>query len=102
MHRLVLLAVFAPLLAAQTASDARALLNQYCTGCHNQKLKTGGVALDTPDLAKVASGSNDSDAQLLEKVLRKFGSGEMPPAGLPRPSAPTATAFTQWLSGQLD
>ncbi len=76
---------------------ARALVNQYCIGCHNQKLKTAGIALDVVDTAKVGS-----DAPVWEKVLRKVSSGEMPPAGLPRPKAPDATAFTQWLSSELD
>ena len=34
---------------------------------------------------------------LLEKVLRKFRTGEMPPAGMPRPAAPVAAAFTKIL-----
>ena len=97
VQKLAILAAFMPLLAAQTPVAARALVNQYCTGCHNQKLKTGGVSLDTPDLAKV-----EADAKVWEKVLRKVSAGEMPPAGLPRPAAANATAFTQWLGNQLD
>ena len=31
----------------QPASPQHALINQYCVGCHNAKLKTGGLALDT-------------------------------------------------------
>ncbi len=100
-----MLVAFTPLLFAQTpaqtpvtgAPAARALVNQYCIGCHNQKLKSGQVALDTPDLANAGS-----DAQLWEKVLRKVSAGEMPPAGLPRPAAPVATSFTHWLGNQLD
>jgi len=94
---LVMLAVFTPFANAQTPAAARALVNRYCAGCHNQKLTTGGVALDTPDLSKV-----ESDARVWEKVLRKVSAGEMPPAGLPRPAAPAAAAFTQWLGNQLD
>ena len=35
-----------PLAAQQT------LLHQYCVGCHNQKLRSGGFSLDPNDLAK--------------------------------------------------
>jgi hypothetical protein len=97
MHRFAILLLFTPLLSAETAADARTLVNQYCTGCHNQKLKTGGIALDTPDLNKV-----DADAPLWERVLRKVNAGEMPPGGLPRPTAPVAASFTDWLAEQLD
>ena len=32
-------------------SPQRALINQYCVSCHNQKLKTAGLMLDALDLA---------------------------------------------------
>src|SRR5580698_5005499 len=97
INTLAMLAALAAPAIAQTPVDPRALVNQYCTGCHNQKLKTGGVSLDLIDTAKV-----DADARTWEKVLRKVSAGEMPPAGLPRPAAATAAEFTQWLAGQLD
>ena len=37
----------------QTASPQRALINQYCVGCHNDKLKTGGFVLDTVNVENV-------------------------------------------------
>jgi hypothetical protein len=33
-------------------SPQRAILDQYCVGCHNQKLKTAGLMLDKMDLAQ--------------------------------------------------
>ena len=33
----------------RTARLARALLDRYCVTCHNQRLKTGGLSLDTVD-----------------------------------------------------
>ena len=80
-------------LAAQTAptptqvTDApaeRALLNQYCVICHNQKLKTANLELDQLDTAHVAD-----HAEKWELVVRKLRSGMMPPAGMPRPKEPT-------------
>src|SRR4026209_2964347 len=45
---------------AQTATSAprptppqRAVLDRYCVGCHNERSKIGGLALDTLDLTKV-------------------------------------------------
>ena len=36
--------------AAGSADPQRALLDKYCVTCHNQRLKTGGLTLDTVDL----------------------------------------------------
>src|SRR5262245_27650531 len=60
----------------------RAILNQYCVPCHNERNKTnaGGMALDTIDPANVAAG-----AEIWERVVRKLRWGLMPPPGRPRP-----------------
>ncbi len=81
--------------AAPTAPAA--IVKQYCSGCHNQKLKTAGIALDTVDPAKVGP-----DAAVWEKVLQKVSVGQMPPPGMPRPKPEVSAAFTQWLQGALD
>ncbi|HLK21811.1 MAG TPA: DUF1592 domain-containing protein [Bryobacteraceae bacterium] len=96
---LVLSAPGAPAIAAtsQGGSQSQALLNKYCSGCHNEKLKSGGIALAGLDLSDIAGNSST-----LEKVLRKVHSGEMPPPGMPRPDAATALAFTGWLQDELD
>ena len=73
------------------------LLDQYCAVCHNQKNATAGVALNGIDLAN--TGGN---AAVLEKVLRKVRTGEMPPAGMPRPAAPASAGFTKSLEEALD
>jgi hypothetical protein len=78
-------------------SSYRAVLDKYCVTCHNQRLKTGGLALDTPDLDKVPS-----QAETWEKVVRKLRSGTMPPAGLPRPDAATYIHLASWLEEQID
>src|ERR1035438_704738 len=88
---------------AQTASPRaaapapRPLLEQYCVVCHNQKNATAGVALNGIDLANAGPG-----AAVLERVLRKVRTGEMPPAGMPRPAAPVSASFTQSLEDALD
>jgi hypothetical protein len=78
-------------------AGAQSLLNTYCTGCHNQNLKNGGVALDSLDLTRVGA-----DAAIWEKVLHKVRRAEMPPPGLPRPDAATTAKFTASLESSLD
>src|SRR5580704_8037293 len=78
-------------------ASQRALLDQYCVTCHNQKLKTGGLMLDRMDLAH--AGDN---AEAWEKVIRKLRAGMMPPQGLPRPAKAAYEALTVALENELD
>jgi mono/diheme cytochrome c family protein len=103
---ILILAVLAPAASAHRQVPAsptagfespRALVDQYCMGCHNDTLRTGGVTLRAVDFTKAGD-----HAEVLERVLRKVRSGEMPPAGKPRPDAATASAFTAWLESALD
>jgi mono/diheme cytochrome c family protein len=82
---------------APSEATVRASLKQYCVTCHNERLKTGGLALDTMDLGTVPAG-----AAVWEKVVRKVRSGAMPPAGARRPDRATADALVAWLETTLD
>jgi hypothetical protein len=82
---------------ASTFPTQRALLDQYCVTCHNQRTQTGGLSLDRLDLVRVTQ-----DAEVWEKVVRKLRAGLMPPSGARRPDATTTEAFTVWLEGELD
>jgi mono/diheme cytochrome c family protein len=73
------------------------VVDQYCIFCHSKELKTAGVVLEGLDFSKI--GAN---APSLERVVRKVRTGEMPPAGMPRPSAALAATFTNWLVDALD
>ena len=79
------------------AASHRALLNQYCVTCHNQRLKTAGLTLDTVDLAHA-----DAQADVWEKVIRKVRTGAMPPASAPRPTDAARTSLVSWLQTTLD
>ena len=79
------------------AFSPRQVVNQYCIFCHSKELKTAGVVLEGLDFSRV--GPN---AAVLERVLRKVRTGEMPPAGMPRPDAALARRFTDWLADALD
>src|SRR5262245_6667769 len=61
------------------SSSQRQLLNRYCIGCHNERMKVAGLVLDSVDLSQVGGQS-----QVWEKVVRKLRGGLMPPAGRPR------------------
>ncbi len=75
----------------------RAILNQYCVVCHNQKLKTAGLTLDKLELLPIGE-----HAEQWEKVVRKLRAGMMPPSGMPRPNSATYEALTAAIENELD
>src|SRR6476620_3017763 len=68
----------------QPVAVERGVINQYCVGCHNAKLKTAGLALDT-----ISAEGVDQHPEIWEKVVRKLDGRYMPPIGLPRPDEAT-------------
>jgi mono/diheme cytochrome c family protein len=82
---------------ATTSSDPRAVLDKYCITCHNQRLRTGGLALDSLDVTN--PGAN---ADVWEKVIAKLRAGSMPPPGRPRPDAATYRAVASSLENDID
>jgi mono/diheme cytochrome c family protein len=87
--------------ARSSTTDARALLDTYCVGCHNERARTSatasGMLLDRADLSRVAA-----EPELWEKVIRKVKAGAMPPAGMPRPDAAASDALVRQLETILD
>jgi hypothetical protein len=81
----------------QASSPQGALIKQYCTGCHNDKLKTGGLALDNVNVEKVSQ-----NPELWEKVVHKVRARYMPPAGLPRPDEKAYQSLVSHLETSLD
>ena len=75
----------------------RVFLDTYCITCHNQKLKTAGLMLDTVDLAKPGA-----HAEVLEKVIGKLRAGSMPPPGMPRADAATYRVVASTLENEID
>ena len=80
-----------------SAAQYRDVLDRYCVTCHNQRLRTAGLELETPDLARIAE-----HADLWEKVVRKLRAGTMPPQGARRPEPTASDALATWLEGRLD
>lgn len=75
----------------------RALVDKYCVACHSDRLKTGGLSLQSADLNKVPE-----NAQTWEKVIQKLRVGAMPPQGMPRPDKATLNAFASSLETAID
>ena len=73
------------------------IINRYCVTCHNGRLKTAGLELDSLDITHVAD-----HAQQWEKVITKLRTGEMPPPGRPRPDSATYRAVAAALESELD
>ena len=90
----------APASAAQL-SPQRALINQYCVTCHNEKAKTAGLMLDklAADLDTASVGPH---AETWEKVVRKLRVGAMPPAGMPRPDRAAEDSLAAFIENSLD
>ena len=86
--------------AADTKPQSRAhgaLIAQYCSGCHNAKLKSGGLSFESLDITSVAT----APAQW-EKVVTKLRAGMMPPAGMPRPDEKTVDGLRSFIESELD
>jgi hypothetical protein len=94
---LVVAAVVSGGAQAPEPAQKPALLNQYCITCHNQRLKTAGLLLDSMDIDRVAN-----DAAAWEKVVRKIRTGMMPPSGARRPDRAVLDGFASDLENRLD
>ena len=83
--------------APASAASVRAALDRFCVRCHNDRLRTAELALDTHDLANVGG-----DAETWERVIVKLRARTMPPAGSPRPIEATYRAVASWLETEID
>ncbi len=75
----------------------RALVDQYCLGCHSAKAHVGGFVLEGLDPGKAGEAS-----ETWEKVVRKLRAGMMPPPGRPRADEAAVMAFASAVEGRLD
>jgi hypothetical protein len=92
-----LLAGCAPSHEQQVAKHT-AEIGKFCLECHNDDDKAGELSLAKKSLADV-----HADAAVWEQVLRKLGSGMMPPrSASKRPDDATYADIIQWLKAELD
>ena len=82
---------------APAPAPQRVLLDRYCVTCHNQRLQTGGLALDAADVSRVGEAPD-----VWERVVLKLRGGMMPPAGRPRPAGAALDELRGWLEAELD
>src|SRR5215467_5886874 len=83
--------------AQSAASNQRQFLDRYCTACHNDRLKTGGMTLEHVDVARP-----DAQPEVWEKVARKLRTGVMPPSNMLQPPKADRVAMATWLETSLD
>jgi hypothetical protein len=83
--------------APESAPALRVVLDQYCVACHNERLRTAGLALDTVDATHP-----EADPELWERVIAKLRAGSMPPPSRPRPDAATYAVVAGRLEAALD
>ncbi len=101
---LLLIAVLAGVCAAAPATqgpeagDAQlTTIKQYCVGCHNDKIKTGGVSFQN-----ITSASIAKDPELFEKAVRKLRGRVMPPPGARQPDGKAVDSLVAYLENTLD
>jgi hypothetical protein len=80
-----------------SAATQRALIDQYCVTCHNDRAKTANLSLQNLDLT--AAGGHP---ELWEKVIRKLRAGVMPPPGIRRPPLTEYEGLRDWLEAEID
>ncbi|HYP13972.1 MAG TPA: DUF1587 domain-containing protein, partial [Bryobacteraceae bacterium] len=85
-----LIAVAAP--APTFEGTVKPVFAKYCVGCHNAKVKTGGLDLQSTD---------PSDELLLEKISERLRARTMPPPSMPQPASRSLGEVQTWLDARL-
>jgi Protein of unknown function (DUF1592)/Protein of unknown function (DUF1588)/Protein of unknown function (DUF1585)/Protein of unknown function (DUF1587)/Protein of unknown function (DUF1595) len=103
MKALALALAAVPIAAAaqapsQVPDPQTALVRQYCTGCHSERAKAGGLSLVSFELSKAA----DQQAPTSEKMIRKLRAGMMPPPGARRPDEVALAALATAIEIRVD
>lgn len=81
------------------AAKPAAMLDTYCSSCHNDIDKVAALSFDDLRDTDVANGSH---SDTWERILRRTSLGEMPPRAKLQPDAPSRAAFAGWLQTALD
>jgi len=84
--------------AAGFESTVKPLLAETCAVCHNDQLASGGLNVG----AFSSADSITAHREGWEKILQKLRSGEMPPAGVPRPAPEQIDGLVAFIQGEFD
>jgi hypothetical protein len=87
-------AIIAPELLAE---EQTAMVKQYCSTCHNDRNKPGGLSFAGFDAAHASES-----APSVERMIRRLRSGMMPPAGARRPEGDALLKLASALEAQID
>src|SRR5690349_14415651 len=82
---------------ALTPDVVNTVVEQYCVGCHNDRMLTGDLSLESFD-AHAAAGN----ARVTERMIRKLYAGMMPPPGRRAPAGDTLQAVALALETIVD
>src|SRR5687768_5524178 len=82
---------------AGIAAETQAGITKYCATCHNERLRTAGLALDPAGVARPGD-----ESETWEKVLRQLRAGTMPPPGTARPPQSFYTRASAHLARGLE
>src|SRR4029450_12948219 len=86
-----------PTAAAAPAGPHVALVDKFCSSCHDEFEKKGDLALDMLVFEDVSRHPD-----VWEKVVRKLRARQMPPVGKDRPDDPTYDTVVRYLETSLD
>src|SRR5580698_5464086 len=72
-------------------------IQHYCSGCHDENSRPGGLTFDY-----LSAESVPEHPEIFEKVVRKLRGRQMPPPGMIQPSQQEVDALIAWLENTLD
>ncbi len=99
MNRLLHLLILAGL-SLHAATDAPALLKQYCFTCHgNAKTPAGGISLTKMTASPASMGTH---FQQWQKVAAALEQKRMPPAKVPQPGDADRVQTAKWIRAKLN
>jgi hypothetical protein len=82
---------------AQHPESQWSTIQHYCSGCHDENSRPGGLTFDY-----LSAESVPEHPEIFEKVVRKLRGRQMPPPGNPQPSQQEIDALIGWLESTLD
>ena len=83
--------------APSSYQDPNVTVGRYCFRCHNDRLVTGGLSLESFDVALA-----EENAEIAEKMIRKLRAGMMPPKSAQQPDDASRTALVTSIEATLD
>ena len=84
--------------SAQTVTTTAKVMQTYCSGCHNGRMRSpSGALLEQFDGAQIPA-----NPELWSRAYRQIQAGAMPPFGAPRPDLATENALLASIERGLD